>query len=337
LVRAFIVALFWSNPYCNMAHLRTLPALMQLPNVFTFASALKFPSSTLSTGIRHMLMSTFFFAIMNVFIKKVSHLPSMEVVFFRCFVSMVLCAIVIAKDKIPWQGSNRKLLIARGVFGTISLYTFFLTLHEMPLGTAVTIQYLSPIFTTIIAIFLLNESVKPLQWLFFAISFAGVLVIKGFDSRISMLILAAGIISALSSGFAYNMVRSLKEKEHHIVVILHFQIVGVLAGLFFCLFSWQTPHGWDWLYLLMVGIFTQLGQINLTKALQMERISSVSILNYLGVIYALLFGFLFFGEHYALAALSGILLVIGGVMMNFIYTRITAKAVVEEELTTIEE
>jgi len=134
----------------------------------------------------------------------------MEIVFFRCFVSMLLCFQIIFKEKADWKGSNRSLLLARGIFGTIAVYTFFVTLHNIPLGTAVTIQYLSPIFTTIIAIFLLKEKVKPLQWIFFLISFTGVLVIKGFDSRISLTMLGVGIISALSSGFAYNMVRSLK-------------------------------------------------------------------------------------------------------------------------------
>ncbi len=109
---------------------------------------------------------------MNVFIKKVTNIPAMEVVFFRCFVSMLLCFVIIFREKADWKGSNRKLLIARGLFGTLALYTFFVTLHNIPLGTAVTIQYLSPVFTTIIAIFLLKEKVKALQWLFFAMTVA---------------------------------------------------------------------------------------------------------------------------------------------------------------------
>lgn len=284
-----------------------------------------------------MLLSTFSFAVMNVFIKKVSNIPAMEIVFFRCTVSMVLCFSILYREKQDWIGSNRGLLVARGVFGTIALYTFFVTLHNMPLGTAVTIQYLSPIFTTIIAIYLLGERMKWLQWVFFAISFAGVIVIKGFDSRISLFMLAMGIASALSSGFAYNMVRSLKEKEHTMVVVLHFQLIGAAAGLVFSIFNWQTPVGWEWFYLFMIGICTQLGQVNLTKALQLEKIADVSILNYLGIIYALMFGYTVFGERYEWFSLSGIILVVGGVLLNFLYQRNQAKVIVEEELTTVEE
>lgn len=294
-------------------------------------------SASIPYAVRHMLMSTFFFALMNVCIKQVGHIPEMEIVFVRCFVSMLLCFAVLWREGVDWKGSNRKLLLARGFFGTMALYTFFITLHKMPLGTAVTIQYISPVFTTIIAVFFLKEKVKPLQWLFFLLSFAGVLVIKGFDNRIALTTLLIGLTSALFSGFAYNMVRRLKEKEHYMVVVLHFQLLGVVAGGIACLFTWQTPSGRDWFYLIAIGVLTQLGQVNLTKALQGDKVANVSILNYLGVLYALLFGALLFGEHYTMLTFGGIALVLAGVLLNYFYTARHAKVVAEEELTTVEE
>lgn len=284
-----------------------------------------------------MLLSTFSFALMNVLIKKVSNIPPMEIVFFRCAVSMFLCLAILLPAGVNWRGSNRKLLLARGIFGTMALYTFFVTLHHLPLGTAVTIQYLSPIFTTIIAIYLLGERVKWLQWLFFGLSFAGVIVIKGVDSRVSLWMLGIGIFSALASGFAYNMVRSLKEKEHTMVVVLHFQLVGVVTGLVFSIFNWQTPTGMEWVYLILIGVCTQSGQVYLTKALQLEKIADITILNYLGIIYALFFGWSLFGEHYDWLSLSGIILVLAGILLNFLYQRRKAPIIAEEEFTGVEE
>ena len=303
-------------------------------NLFYLRPDLKTSKTFLTTGIKHMLLSTFSFAIMNVCVKKLgNNIPGMEMMFFRCAVSMLLCFQILIREKVDWKGSNRGLLIARGTFGTISVFAFFITLQNMPLGTAVTIQYLSPIFTTVIAIFLLKERVRPVQWLFFILSFSGVLVIKGFDTRISLMMLILGIISALASGFAYNMVRSLKEKEHTMVVVLHFQIIGAVTGFIFSIFNWRMPQGWEWFYLVMIGILTQIGQVNLTKALQLEKIASISIFNYLGIIYALAFGFILFGEEYHWISLTGIILVIGGVLLNFIYNRGQGIVVPEETLT----
>ena len=266
-----------------------------------------------------MLLSTFWFSVMQVCIKRLRHIPSMEIVFFRCFVSMLLCLVPIWRGRLSWLGVNRLLLFLRGTFGTLALFFSFVVIQNIPLASAVTIQYLSPIFTAILAVFLLREKVRAVQWLFFVMSFAGILVMKGFDPRIEIRYLLLGILCAFFSGLAYNMVRSLKEKEPPIVVVLHFQLVGVIAGLVSLFFAFVMPSGTDWLYLLLVGVFTQLGQINLTKSLQAERIAFVSSLNYLGVLYAFLFGLLFFGETYDLFAALGIFMVIVGVILNLMF------------------
>src|SRR4051794_8830753 len=116
-----------------------------------------------------MFLSTLAFSLANVFVKQVSDIPAMEIVFFRCTLATIFCLVGLYRANADWRGSNRKLLLLRGLFGTTALYLFFLTLHNIPLASAMTIQYLSPIFTSIIAIFLLNESVRRLQWLFYAV------------------------------------------------------------------------------------------------------------------------------------------------------------------------
>ncbi len=282
-----------------------------------------------------MLLATFAFAVMNVFVKQLDRIPAMEIVFFRCLVSGLLCAFEVARRGMDWQGSNRTLLIARGSFGTLALYTFFLTLQRMPLATAVTIQYLSPIFTALIGVFVLHEYVRPRQWFFYAIAFAGVFVIKGFDSRVSTFYLLIGIASAVSSGMAYNLVRRLREREEAIVVVLHFQLVGIAAGLVVSLFDWRTPLPWEWFSLLMCGVLTQKGQVCLTKSLQAERVASVAVLNYIGLIYALVFGVTLFGEHYSLETVLGIVLVVAGVLFAVLYGRPKPPQVMEETETAV--
>lgn len=286
-----------------------------------------------------MFLSTFFFAMANVCVKVVGHLPAMEVVFFRCLVGVAFCYYGLRRARADVRGSNRTLLFLRGFFGTTALFCFFLTVQNIPLASAMTIQYLSPIFTSVIAIFLLKESVRLRQWLFYAIAFAGVLLIDEFDSRISAFYLTLGIVSAFGSGMAYNLVRSLKEKEHPLTVVFHFQLVGMIAGGFFSLpglffgdrfglFEWRTPAGSDWFYLLLIGIFSQLGQIFLTDALQREKAASVAIILYTGLIYGLSIGWLAFGEPQTAATLAGMLLVVGGVVMSIIDSR--KKAAAEE-------
>ena len=282
-----------------------------------------------------MLLATFAFAVMNVFIKQLDRIPAMEIVFFRCLVSGVICGAEVARKRMDWQGNNRTLLIARGTFGTLALFFFFITLQRMPLATAVTIQYLSPIFTALIGVFLLREQVWPRQWLFYGIAFIGVFVLKGFDSQVSTLYLLIGIVSAICSGMAYNLVRRLREGEEPIVVVLHFQLVGIAAGLIACLFSWRTPSLREWFYLLMCGVLTQIGQICLTKSLQAERVATVAVLNYLGLLYALIFGLTIFAERYTAQTVLGILLIVAGVLLAVLYGKPKPPEVIEETETAV--
>ena len=268
-----------------------------------------------------MFLSTLAFSLANVFVKQVAHIPAMEVVFFRTTVASAFCIIGLYRANADWRGSNRTLLLLRGLFGTVALYLFFLTLQNIPLASAMTIQYLSPIFTSIIAIFILSEKVRSLQWLFYGIAFAGVLLIEQIDTRISLFYLVIGIVSAFCSGVAYNLVRSLRGREHPLTVVLHFQLVGVVAGFISLFFEWRTPTGWDWLYLFLVGVFSQLGQVFLTSALQKERAASVSIVNYTGLVYAISIGWLVFGETHSVETFMGMLLVVCGVAASVIYTK----------------
>jgi len=278
-----------------------------------------------------MLLATLAFSIMNVFVKMLSRIPAMEIVFFRCLVSAAICFVGIGRARVDWKGNNNVLLIARGASGTLALFMFFITMQHLPLATAVTIAYLSPIFTTLIGVVALGEHVRPKQWLFYATAFAGVLMIKGFDSSVPLLYLFTGLVAAVGSGVAYNLVRRLKEREHPIVVVLHFQLVGVGAGFIFTVFNWVKPvSAWEWFCLLMCGLLTQFGQTCLTKSLQAERIAHVSILNYTGMIYALIFGVFIFGEHYPAQTILGIVLVVLGVVLSVIFGQRKPLEVIDE-------
>jgi drug/metabolite transporter (DMT)-like permease len=189
-------------------------------------------------------------------------------------------------------------------------------LQNIPLASAVTIQYLSPVFTAIIAIFVLGERMKKIQWLFFLMAFIGVAILKGFDERVSMFYLVLGLLSSFFAGAAYNCIRLVKDTDHPVVVVLYFPLVATPIMLVLSYFEWVTPIGWDWALLLLLGIFTQIGQVFMTKALQAEKANLVASLKYLGSIYALAYGYFIFDETYGLLSLMGIGLILAGVILN---------------------
>lgn len=276
----------------------------------------------MTKGIQYILLATFFFTLMNIGVKYLDHIPAYEIVFFRALVSLIVCYIMLKQQKIyPW-GNDKKNLLLRGIFGTLGLTMYFYTIQQMPLVSAVTIQYLSPIFTIIIAGIMLKEPPRLIQWFFFLMSFSGVVMIKGFDPRIDPIDLIFGISAAICSGFAYNYIRKLKKTDHPLVVVLYFPLVTVPIVGAYTMFHWVSPHLLEWIILLAVGGATTIAQIYMTKAYQMERASNVSNFNYLGSVYALIIGYFLFGESISPLGLCGIAVIIIGVLLSARYKTI---------------
>lgn len=263
-----------------------------------------------------MILAGFFFAVMNVSVKYIPHIPAIEIVWFRSVFSLIFTVLILRNKGISIFGNHKINLITRGIVGSISLILFFYTLQRIPLASAVTMQYLSPIFTTILGIFILGEKVKPIQFFYFALAFFGVLVIQGFDPRVDALSAGMGLVSALASGIAYNMIRKLKNSEHPLVIVFYFPLVTFPVASLIMFFDWVTPVGLDWLVLLWIGICTQSAQYFMTIAYQRGNLSRISSLSYLGVLYALIFGFVLFGETFPAASYLGMGLVLVGILLN---------------------
>lgn len=265
-----------------------------------------------------MLISVLFFALMNLVVKSLQRLPTTEIVLFRSVISLLLSVYYLRRHNIHMWGNNKLYLVLRGVFGVTALTLFFYTLHHLPIGAAITIQYLSPIFTVLIASWFLKEKTQPIQWLFFLVSFLGVLLIKGFDTNVDLRLLVIGIVSALFAGLAYNAIRKLKDSEHPMVIVLYFPMIAIPVMLGFSYFYWETPVGIEWLYILLMGIFTQIAQFYMTKAFQASEVRFVAGLKYLGILFAIGFDFFVFGYTHSLFALLGMALVVAGVVLNLL-------------------
>jgi len=280
----------------------------------------------MTKGVWFMLFATLFFAMMNVAVKLLPHIPAVEIVFFRSVISLVISIGMLKSLKVPVWGNNHLLLILRGASGAVALILYFKLIQEIPLASATTILFLSPVFASILGIFFVKEVVRPIQWLFFIISFIGIVMIKGFDARIGLIYLLMGFSSSLFMGVAFNCIRKLNTSEHPLVIILYFPLVSLPITGIWSYFNWVLPQGMDWFILLMVGVLTQIAQYFMTKSFQTEEISKVASLRYLGIIYALIFGFLFFDEKFNILVYFGMAITILGVVLNIWFKHTQLKA-----------
>lgn len=272
--------------------------------------------NTLPVGVKYMLIATLAFTLMQTVVKHLKPLHTFEITFFRSAITSLCCFIYLAYYRLPFIGNNQKILIARAFLGIISMTAFFFTLQWMPFGASVSLKYLSPIFAAIVAVLFLKEKIKRVQWLFLGMALAGVILLKGYDNRISIWGLGIGLLGAIAGGLIYPLIRRIGKSEHPMVIINYFMFIAtILLGLLMLPY-WTFPTTNEWLLLLLMGFAGFWAQVFMTKAFQAGEVNMIAPLKYLEVIYALLIGLIWYGEKYALLSFLGIVLILGGTLLN---------------------
>jgi drug/metabolite transporter (DMT)-like permease len=272
-----------------------------------------------SPGAKMMLLSIVSFSLMHLCVKALPEIPVHQIITFRSVFSILICVYTLKKKKIPFWGNNKPLLILRGLVGAFSLFCFFYSIKHLPLATAVTISNLIPLFALGLAAVFLKEKITGLQWLFFLLSFAGVALIKGFDNRILFTDLMIALCAALFTACAHFSVRKLRDYDAPDVIIFYFPLVTLPLVGPYTAFHWVNPDAAQWGLLLLIGLFTHIGQVYLTKAYSNEEVSGVTNIYYIGIILSLLYGYLFFDETYNFMSYSGMALIIAGILLNLYY------------------
>lgn len=258
-------------------------------------------------------------------LQEVQTFPVHELVLFRSIVSFAICAAIIRYRKIPFFGNNKKWLILRGIFGTTALTLFFFALSNLPMAVATTVQYLSPVFTIVFAIFLQKERVIPVQWIFFLIAFAGVFAISYspeiLESDPKWIIIAT--ISACLSGVAYNAIMKCRTTDAPITVVMYFPLIAIPIMTGACIiFDFIIPRGIDWVLLVAIGILTQIAQVTMTMSFNTGNAAGVAPVKYIGAIYAVLIGTLIFNEDLGFWSSIGIILILSGLLLNTFFKKI---------------
>ncbi len=284
-------------------------------------------------GVRYMLLSALGFALMSACVKAASHrgIPVLEIVAARALISACISYIDIKRKRIsPW-GHNKALLTARGLIGTLALMCVFYAVTTLPLAEATLLQYLHPVFTSLLAFAFIKETIQRSTVVCIVLSLAGLLImvqpaflfgaLATRNASLPLLGVGAALLGALGSGAAYVLVRRLSSTEDPSVIIFYFPFIALPVACVFLGDGFVLPTGWTWILLLLVGIFTQVAQYGLTRAMQTEDAGKATAYSYVQVIFAALLGWLLFEEIPTAKTLLGALFIIGGALVNVIYRR----------------
>ena len=269
-----------------------------------------------------MVIGAFWFSIMGLLVKLAGRrLGSMEIVFARSVITLGLSWWSVRRLGVPPLGTNRRLLLVRGLLGSTALLCYFYSIVHLPLGEATLIQYTNPVFATLLAAVVLREALRAPEILCLIASLIGVVFVAhptastGADaSAATPLPVVFAVIGAACSGAAYTLVRKMRGTEHPLVIVGYLPLLSVPMSLPFALARWTWPNAWEWMLLVGVGVTTQLAQISMTRGLQLERTARATTAGYLQVAFAVLWGAIFLGEIPDKWTLAGAITIIGSTL-----------------------
>ena len=271
----------------------------------------------------NLVYASLFFSLMTLCVKNVDEsVPIFELVFFRSLISLAITSIVIKKKNINAWGGNRPLLILRGILGTIALVCIFYAIRNMPLSISTVIQYTYPIFISIFAGIFIKETItKNVIWALLT-GWIGIFIIlnpsqlSNLNIEIKNLAVLIAFMGAVSTSLAYIVVKKLSFTEDIFIIIKYFPLVSIVVLFPYVFINWVTPSMNDLIWILGIGLFTQLGQTFLTIGLKNLPASEASTINYLQVFFGSVWGVLFFNEIININFLLGSFLVLLGTVIS---------------------
>jgi len=200
--------------------------------------------------------------------------------------------------------------VARAVANGVTLVAFFAALKYLPLADTIAITFVSPLIMCALAVPLLKEHVGPRRWAAIVLGFAGVLVITqptgvGFGIGV-VLALTAALGDA--SGIIITRRMSGTESSHSQLFwssLVLFAAFGVVLP-----FVWVMPSGHDWLVIAVLALSGTFAQFSLAQAFRYGEVSLLAPLQYSALIWAVIFGYLFWAELPTLTVLAGVAIII---------------------------
>lgn len=276
-------------------------------------------------GPIYIVASSFFFALMAVFIRYSQEMAIFEQVVFRNLVISVLMFLLVVKEKRVHEmkvQDGKKEIFLRSLFGFIGMVCNFYAVKHLNIADATAIAKISPFFIMIFAALMLGEELEKHSILAILFSIVGMfMVVKPkFDgSMVPSLVALAG---ALSAAMAMIMLSSVGKKVRGEIIILYFGIFSTIACLPFLVGNFIIPKGKDLANLLMIGVSAGFGQLFLTMGYKLGKASEISVYNFSQIIFSILMGYFLFNERTDLISLTGMAIIILSAYYNFIRSRI---------------
>jgi drug/metabolite transporter (DMT)-like permease len=280
-------------------------------------------------GIALKIASAVLFALMSALVRFLgARYPIGQVVFYRAAFAIVPVVLIYALrgELMAAVRTERPLgQIGRGALAIVSMFCNFGALARLPLIEANAISFTSPLASVGLAALILKERVRIYRWSAVIIGFLGVLVvlsphISGDEVTFALGSTAAtagvifGLIGSVSNAASVIQTRQLAESETTSSIVFYFSLISALGALLTLPFGWIVPNRLELAALIGTGFLGGVAHLLLTESYRYAPASIIAPFDYTTMIFALLLGYLMFGEKPTLPIIIGSCIIAGAGM-----------------------
>lgn len=250
-------------------------------------------------GIIYIIISAFFFALMNLFVKLSGDLPIIQKSFFRNAVAMLFALVIITKNH-SWalpKGKNVGYLLIRSVAGTLGILCNFYAVSNMNIADASMLNKLSPFFAVVFSIFILKEKATFKQFFAVTLAFIGAMFVMKPSFSFEALPAFLGFLGGMGAGLAYTYVRKLSQNGFKgPLIVFYFSLFSCVVTLPWLIFDFTPMSTTQWLYLILAGLCAGGGQFFITSAYSKAPAKEISVYDYSQIIFTTVISLIVFSE-----------------------------------------
>ncbi|WP_258239450.1 DMT family transporter [Arcobacter sp. LA11] len=278
---------------------------------------------SIDKGVVFMLLSALISALNGAVTKILSEsMDPIEIVFYRNFLGVLIILYSLKRVSVSFDSSKVHLLFLRGVFGASAMLLFFYTIATIPLGEAVILNKTSPFFVTILAYYLMKETINTQTFFALIIGFLGIIfIMKPFGIEISFEHIL-GVLGGFFAAAAYATIKKIKDIYDARVIMLSFMTTGMIIPIVLFLF---TPYvtfqihtePFVWGLIVIMAFISTASQWFLTRAYSLSKASIIGVVSYTNIPFAIGFGVMLgdlFPDIYTFIGI--VLIVVGGILVS---------------------
>ncbi len=281
------------------------------------------PTAKKWLGVFYIILSAFFFALMNVFVRLAGELPTFQKALFRNLVATLVAFIMLCKSRsFKPQKGNIPALLARSVAGTVGIVCNFYAVDNLAVADASILNKLAPFFSIIFSALILKEKASAKDWIFVSIAFAGAtLVVKPSLDITQSLPALVGVLGGLGAGLAYTFVHYLGGRgERKAVIVFYFSAFSCLSVLPMAIANFMPMTLMQVVFLLLAGISASLAQFSVTGAYSYAPAKDISVYDFSQVLFSALWGLILFSELPDIFSFIGYIVIIGSAVLKYLLT-----------------